>query len=231
MRDLLDRLRAAHPAVTFASGPDAGARADPADQLAARHALGRLLPAHELTGWVTDNPAGPLRFRFVSAMAGALGIGGDLARWSGPELAEARDWIELHKEIRPLVRFGDLHRLRPPDGGPSAVQYVYGDTSVVLACLPRRAPGGTPAPVRLRGLDPAAVYLCPDTGEVYRGAVLLHRGLRTGLRGGSGTRRCSGCGGAGGTRCRTVSGGQASGKGPDSDTRGERWGVHLFRVG
>jgi alpha-galactosidase len=37
--------------------------------------------------------------------------------------------------------------------------------------------------VRLRGLDPTAAYECRETGEVHRGAVLLHRGLQTGLSG------------------------------------------------
>ncbi|WP_217562796.1 GH36 C-terminal domain-containing protein, partial [Streptomyces sp. GbtcB6] len=43
---------------------------------------------------------------------------------------------------------------------------------------------GVPAPaVRLQGLDPTASYVCRETGEVYRGAVLLHHGLHTGLKG------------------------------------------------
>ncbi|WP_225881933.1 GH36 C-terminal domain-containing protein [Streptomyces aureocirculatus] len=63
------------------------------------------------------------------------------------------------------------------------MQYVLGDEAVVLAVLPAQAYGQEPPPVRLRGLDPAAAYECRETGEVHRGAVLLHHGLRTGLRG------------------------------------------------
>ncbi|MFF4751138.1 GH36 C-terminal domain-containing protein [Streptomyces sp. MMS24-I2-30] len=37
--------------------------------------------------------------------------------------------------------------------------------------------------MRLRGLDPSAAYECRETGEVHRGAVLLHHGLHTALRG------------------------------------------------
>jgi alpha-galactosidase len=63
------------------------------------------------------------------------------------------------------------------------VQYVRGGDVVVLAWLQAQHYGEPAAPVRLRGLDPTAAYECLETGEVHRGAVLLHHGLRTGLRG------------------------------------------------
>lgn len=205
--DLIDRLRAAHPAVAFESCSGGGGRVDlgilsrtdqvwtsdntdPLDRLAIQHGFSQVHPARVMAAWVTDSPntqmngrVSSLRFRFVSAMAGVLGIGGDLTRWSEDELAEARDWVGLYKEIRPVVQLGDLYRLRPPEAGLSAVQYVRGDDTVVLAWLPAQAYGEEPAPVRLRGLDPRASYVCLDTGETHRGAVLLHRGLRTGLKG------------------------------------------------
>lgn len=203
---LLDRLRAAHPGVAFESCSGGGGRVDlgilsrtdqvwtsdntdPLDRLAIQHGFSHLHPARVMAAWVTDSPnalsgrACGLRFRFVSAMAGVLGVGGDLTRWTEEELAEARDWIALYKRIRPVVQRGDLYRLRPPQGGLSAVQYVLGGETVVLAWLPAQHYGEPPPPLRLRGLDPAASYACPETGEVHRGAVLLHHGLRTGLRG------------------------------------------------
>jgi alpha-galactosidase len=116
-------------------------------------------------------------------MAGVLGVGGDLTKWTEEELAESRDWVGLYKEIRPVVQRGDLHRLRPPAGGLSAVQYVLRDETVVLAWLQAQHYGEPVAPLRLRGLDPSATYECCETGEVHRGAVLLHHGLPTGLHG------------------------------------------------
>ncbi|MEI5097428.1 alpha-galactosidase [Streptomyces sp. PmtG] len=205
--DLLDRLRAAHPAVAFESCSGGGGRVDlgilsrtdqvwtsdntdPADRLAIQHGFSQVHPSRVMAAWVTDSPntqlngrVSPLRFRFVSAMAGVLGLGGDLARWSAEELAEAQRWVALYKEIRPVVQLGDLYRLRPPGQGLSAVSYVRGDEVVVLAWLRAQEYGEEPAPVRLRALDPSAAYVCHDTGAVHRGAVLLHHGLRTGLRG------------------------------------------------
>lgn len=204
---LLDRLRDAHPGVAFESCSGGGGRidlgimsrtdqvwtsdnTDPLDRLAIQHGFSQVHPARVMAAWVTDSPnamlngrVSSLRFRFVSAMAGVLGVGGDLTEWTDDELAEARNWVGLYKEIRPLVQRGDLYRLRPPQGGLSAVQYVLGDETVVLAWLEAQRYGEPVPALRLRGLDPTASYECRETGEVHRGAVLLHHGLRTGLRG------------------------------------------------
>ncbi|MCM2425236.1 alpha-galactosidase [Streptomyces sp. RKAG337] len=205
---LLDRLRAAHPGVAFESCSGGGGRVDlgilsrtdqvwtsdntdPLDRLPIQYGFSQLHPARVMAAWVTDSPnrilnhrVSSLRFRFVSAMAGVLGVGGDLTAWSERELAEAADWVELYKEIRPVVQYGDLYRLRAPgDGGLSAVQYVHGDEIVVLAWLHSQSFGEPQPPLRLRGLDPASAYRDPATGTVHRGAVLATRGLRTGLAG------------------------------------------------
>ncbi|MER6285981.1 alpha-galactosidase [Streptomyces sviceus] len=204
---LLDRLREAHPGVAFESCSGGGGRidlgvlsrtdqvwtsdnTDPLDRLAIQDGFSQIHPARVMAAWVTDSPntqlngrVSSLRFRFVSAMAGVLGVGGDLAEWTEEELAEAGRWVKLYKEIRPLVQHGDLYRLRPPRGGLSAVQYVRGDETVVLAWLQAQKYGEPVPSLRLRGLDPTASYECPETGEVHRGVVLLHHGLRTGLRG------------------------------------------------
>ncbi|MFF5493546.1 alpha-galactosidase [Streptomyces aquilus] len=205
---LLDRLRAAHPGVAFESCSGGGGRidlgvisrtdqvwtsdnTDPLDRLAIQHGFSQIHPARVMAAWVTDSPntqlngrVSSLRFRFVSAMAGVLGVGGDLARWTEEELAEAREWVELYKGIRPLVQRGDQYRLRAPQGdGLSAVQYVLGDETVVLAWLQSQRYGEPVPALRLRGLDPTASYECRETGEIHRGAVLLHHGLRVELRG------------------------------------------------
>ncbi|MGW7823112.1 alpha-galactosidase [Streptomyces puniciscabiei] len=204
---LLDRLRAAHPQVAFESCSGGGGRidlgvmsrtdqvwtsdnTDPLDRLAIQHGFSQIHPARVMAAWVTDSPntqlngrVSSLRFRFVSAMAGVLGVGGDLTEWTDEELAEARRWVQLYKEIRPVVQHGELHRLRPPAGGLSAVQYVLGEETVVLAWLQAQSYGEPVPALRLRGLDPTASYECRETGEVHRGAVLLHHGLRTGLKG------------------------------------------------
>ncbi|MET8418343.1 alpha-galactosidase [Streptomyces sp. NPDC005134] len=204
---LIDRLRAAHPGVAFESCSGGGGRidlgilartdqvwtsdnTDPLDRLAIQEGFGQIHPARVMAAWVTDSPnvqlnnrVSSLRFRFVSAMAGVLGVGGDLTEWSDEELAEARGWVDLYKEIRPVVQHGALYRLRAPRGGLSAVQYTHGDETVVLMWLEAQRYGELPPALRLRGLDTTATYTCVDTGAVHHGSVLLHQGLHTGLRG------------------------------------------------
>jgi alpha-galactosidase len=205
---LLDRLRAAHPEVAFESCAGGGGRVDlgilartdqvwtsdntdPLDRLRIQHGFSQLYPARVMAAWVTGSPSpllnhrsSSLRFRFVSAMAGVLGIGGDLLEWSEDERAEAASWVSLYKTVRPVVQCGDLYRLRPPgDGGLSAVQYVHGADTVVLAWLHSQSFGEPVPPLRLRGLDRTAAYRDVTTGVVQRGAVLAERGLRTTLAG------------------------------------------------
>lgn len=206
--ELIDRLRAAHPHTAFESCAAGGGRVDlgilsrtdqvwtsentdPLDRLRIQHGFSQLHPARVMACRVADSPgrtlnhrSSSLRYRFVSAMAGVLGIGGDLLEWSAEERVEAATWIALYKTVRPVVQLGDLHRLRPPgDGGLSAVQYVRGDDTVVLAWLHAQSFGEPVPPLRLRALDPAASYRDVLTGVVQRGAVLAQRGLRTTLGG------------------------------------------------
>ncbi|WP_031517977.1 alpha-galactosidase [Streptomyces sp. NRRL F-5123] len=204
---LIDRVRAEHPGLTVescASGTrvDLGMLArtdrlgtsdntDPLDRLAVQHGFGQLHPARVMATLVTGGPApglnhrrSSLRFRFVSAMAGALGIGADLLELGPEERAEAASWIALYQQVRPVVQFGELYRLRPPgSGGLTAVQYVRGPETAVLAWLPAQGFGAPVPPLRLRGLDRDACYRDVTTGVVQRGAVLAERGLRTTLSG------------------------------------------------
>lgn len=141
---LLDRLREAHPGVAFESCSGGGGRidlgimsrtdqvwtsdnTDPLDRLAIQHGFSQVHPARVMAAWVTDSPntqlngrVSSLRFRFVSAMAGVLGVGGDLSEWTEEELAEARRWVDLYKEIRPSCSTATCTACarRPVDSAP-----------------------------------------------------------------------------------------------------------------
>lgn len=191
---VMDRLRADHPQLRIEACAGGGGRADlgilartdqvwtsdntdAADRIAIQHGYSQLLPAQTMSAWVTDSPNQltgrqvPLRFRFHVAMAGVLGIGGDLLEWTDQERQEAAELVARYKEIRPVVQHGDLHRL-----GGSAVQYTVADRTVVLAWR-AAAQHGTAMRLRLKALDPAARYRDEDTGEEHPGAVLLAEGL------------------------------------------------------
>ncbi|SDW43062.1 alpha-galactosidase [Amycolatopsis xylanica] len=202
---IMDRLRADHPGLRIESCSGGGGRidlgilartdqvwtsdnTDALDRLRIQHGYTQVYPARAMSAWVTDNPnfvtgrSTPLAFRFHVAMAGVLGIGGNIVEWSEDDLAFAREQIALYKEIRETVQHGALHRLQPPSAsGISAVQYVSPERTVVFAYrqsahfnLPERR-------VRLRGLDPAARYRDPGSGAVHHGAVLLAHGIEIDL--------------------------------------------------
>ena len=196
---IMDRLRADHPSLRIEACAGGGGRADlgvlgrtdqvwtsdntdPVDRIGIQHGFSQLFPAQVMGAWVTDNPnvttarTTPLRFRFHVAMAGALGLGGDLTTWTEDELKEAAELIATYKRIRPVVQHGRAHRLAG-DGSLTAVAYEHEDQFVVLAWCPSRAYGHEPAPLRLTALDPGTVYRDLDTGATYSGAVLLESGL------------------------------------------------------
>ncbi|MEV8313662.1 alpha-galactosidase [Streptomyces sp. NPDC059900] len=202
--DVIDRLRADHPGLRIEACSGGGGRIDPgilsrtdqawtsdntdaADRIFIQHGYGQIYPSRTMAAWVTDVPnqltgrSVPLRFRFHVAMAGVLGIGGDLTRWTDAELAEGAELVAQYKRVRHLVQHGILHRPRGPvDDGPAAVQYTARDGSEALLLVWQRSPRhGSPRPVlRLGGLDPAARYRDARTGAVHSATVLGQYGLR-----------------------------------------------------
>jgi alpha-galactosidase len=200
---VIDRLRADHPHLRIESCAGGGARIDPAilsrtdevwtsdntdavDRLTIQYGFSQLYPAAVMAAWVTDSPnflngrRVPLDFRFRVAMAGVLGVGGNLPEWTPEERARAAEHITVYKRIRPIVQHGRQYRLRAPGGPPpTAVQYVATDGSAAVVFAYRVSPafGHRSTPLRLRGLEPAARYRDEETGAVYHGAVLLTHGL------------------------------------------------------
>jgi len=196
---IMDRLRADHPGLRIEACAGGGGRTDlgimartdqvwpsdntdPVDRIRIQGGFSQLYPARVLSAWVTDSPnvttarRTPLRFRFHVAMAGVLGLGGDLSTWTEQELKEAAELVAAYKQIRPVVQHGQAYRLRGP-GALSAVQYVLDDEHVVLAWCPVSPYGHRPVALRLGAVDPDAAYRDSDGEATYSGAVLRRSGL------------------------------------------------------
>jgi alpha-galactosidase len=198
---IIDGLRAAHPGVAFESCSGGGGRVDLGilrrvdqvwtsdntdawDRVAIQEGFTQVYPPHVMMAWVTDSPNWltgrelPLSFRFHVAMAGALGVGGDLQRWTDAELAEAADLIAVYKDIRPVIQRGRLYRLASALDGPfGACEYVAGDMVVVLGWWGPRQCGVRPDRLRLSGLDAGTRYRDTATEEEHWGASLMAEGL------------------------------------------------------
>ena len=197
---IIDALRARHPGVAIEACSGGGARVDlgimartdqfwtsdntdALDRRYIQHGFSQVYPARTMSCWVTDVPTFinkrnvPLTYRFHVAMAGVLGIGGDLAEWSPAELTLARELIAEYKDIRHVVQHGSQYRLGEPGRSASAVQYVTADRreSVVLVYQEAQQYDSAPRPLRLQGLDPEAAYRFEDS--VVSGAFLMAHGL------------------------------------------------------
>ncbi|MBT8226585.1 MAG: alpha-galactosidase [Dactylosporangium sp.] len=205
--DLMDRLRADHPGLRIETCASGGGRVDlgilrrtdqawasdntdPVDRIAIQHGYGQVYPAVTMGAWASESPnpinqrCTPLRFRFHVAMAGALGVSGNLREWSVAERSEAAELIAAYQKVRHIVQHGHLYRRTPasPDR-TTVVQYVSADgaETVVLAWRATARFGELAGPLRLAGLAVDADYRDAETGTVHAGAALTHHGLDLGL--------------------------------------------------
>lgn len=103
----------------------------------------------------------PLETRGFVAMMGNFGYELDVRALSQGERALIGEQIAFYKMIRPLVMFGQLHRLREPQGRDEAAWlYVSQDRQEAIATFVRvlAQPNEPLRALRLRGLDPARQY-------------------------------------------------------------------------
>ena len=213
--EIIDRLRARHPSLEIESCSGGGGRVDLGilervnevwtsdnteafDRLRIQEGFSFAYAPKVMMDWVTDVPnqngrTTPLKFRFLVAMQGSLGIGSDLNKWSEEDFALATRMVAYYKSVRKTVQEGNLYRLSSPRGGNlTANEYVAldGAQAVVFAFLHsqqylRRAPT-----VYLRGLDGNALYRLRaiddklvEKQEVVSGSFLMNHGLNFKLTG------------------------------------------------
>jgi alpha-galactosidase len=198
---ILDRLRADHPQVSVEGCAGGGARVDlgmaarvdtlwpsdntaPLDRLKIQRGFLTGYSPHLMSSWVTDAEGThdgrerSLDFRFHVAMAGGLGIGADLSRWTDDQLDTSARHAAQYREIREVVAQGKVHHLK--EGATVGLQYVGADRSVVFlwdtgdsnvrGTLPTR-----PRRVPLVELDAARMYRVGT--EAHPGSYLMQVGV------------------------------------------------------
>lgn len=137
------------------------------------------VPNHQ-TGRVT-----PLKTRGLTAMSANLGYELNLLNCPDGEIAAIREQTDFYKQIRPLIQFGRLYRLRNPfEGNLAQWNFVSEDKSEAAAfhfeILSR--PAASVNLLKLRGLDADALYQEQESGEIYSGAELMYSGLSIPLK-------------------------------------------------
>ncbi len=217
--EILDRLRAKHPGLEIESCSGGGGRVDlgilrrtvevwpsdntdALDRLSLQDGFSHAYTPGIMMAWVTDIPAAlhrnaSLKFRFLVAMEGSLGIGANLNNFTPEDLEVSKGLVAFYKSIRTTVQQGEQYRLIAPSrpGQPSeraATEYVSADgaQAVVFAFLHSQNYGNPFPAVRLAGLDPKAVYrLKPLEPKQLRsqqqasGSYWMHQGISLDLHG------------------------------------------------
>ena len=206
---IVDKLKEKHPDVCIESCSSGGGRSDygallhfdqvwpsdntsSIDRMMMQKWFTYLRPTKVMRAWVTDinwyNPPMSLDFRFHVAMQGALGVGGNLTKYGLKDLACAKKNIELYKEIRHLVQFGDLYRVLDPDRNEILFNhYVSEDkkesvafiSSVVTKYMKKQIS------MKFEGLDDNTIYTFELDNKKYEksGAYLKNVGIPMTIRG------------------------------------------------
>lgn len=114
----------------------------------------------------------------VAMMGGAFGYELDLTKLSQVELDEIRQQIHTFKSIRSTVQKGLLYRLKKTSN-TWAANYVSQDKNQAVFTFVKilAKPEAPLLHVRLKGLDPDALYECPQLGETFYGDELMNIGL------------------------------------------------------
>ena len=122
-----------------------------------------------------------LSTRAVVAMAGTFGYELDLQKLTAEEKEMVKAQIVRYKQLQPLLLEGRCERLTDAvtDTCFTAWQFTAPDRSRAAVSVVVIDPQANPWPihVRLRGLDPQALYHESLTERVYTGAALCHAGL------------------------------------------------------
>ena len=212
---VMDRLKARHPGVEIESCSGGGGRVDLGmlerveqvwtsdnteafDRLRIQEGFTMAYTPKVMMAWVTDVPnmngrVTPLRYRFLTAMQGSLGIGVNLSHWSEADNKLAAEMMAYYKRVRPSVQEGRLYRLLSPSEADAAVnEYVARDGRQAVVFASRHSQQYLRAlpTIRLRGLVPEAVYRIErlddrlvDKQQTLSGAALMERGLTFDLKG------------------------------------------------
>ncbi len=207
--DIVDKLKKLHPEVAFESCSSGGGRSDygalmhydqvwtsdntdAIDRMVIQKGYSLLRPVKTMRAWVTDiagiNKPASLDFRFNIAMQGALGIGGNLTKYSQNDLETCKKNIALYKEIRDIIQFGNLYRNMDIDNDEILFnQYVNDDKTKSVAFI---AANGTRffkkgVPMLFDGLDESKRYSFTIGGKAYEksGSYLMNVGIDLAVRG------------------------------------------------
>lgn len=111
------------------------------------------------------------------SMGGNFGYEMDLSKLSPIETEQAKSYVDLYREIRPTIQFGDFYRIESPFAGEFVSwMFMDADRTVLFAYQKHEQTNGEERRVKLRGVDETKNYIM--NGKTYSGEVLAKVGFR-----------------------------------------------------
>lgn len=199
--DVLERITSAFPNVLFEGCASGGGRfdagmmhyfqqywtsdcTDAIQRLYIQYGTSVFLPASAMSAHVASVPnhqngrVSSLDTRANVAMMGQFGYEMDLNTLSDEEFEKTKEHITLYKQIRNVVNFGDLYRLKSPFDSNNAVwQYVSDDMVVVMRATVFGEILSKRYNIKLMGLEKNSKYKDIQTGIIYDADYLMNVGL------------------------------------------------------
>lgn len=201
--ELMDEITTAFPHVLFESCASGGGRFDPGilyympqtwtsdntdavERLKIQYGTSLIYPAITMGAHVSTSPnhqvgrATGLDIRGHVAMAGNFGYELDMTKLAEEEKKVVKKQVEMYKDIRHIVQFGDLYRvLNPFEGNESAWVYVTPDKKEAVAtyCKVLAKPNELTKRLKLKGLNPELRYEVVGQDMVVMGDELMYIGL------------------------------------------------------
>lgn len=122
----------------------------------------------------------PLSTRGVVAMAGTFGYELELGSLTAQEKEEVKRQVKVYRERAGLINNGEYYRLSDPKQERAAAwMFVSQDRSEALFNAVALEVHGNMAVnyIRMKGLEPEAVYRDCETGKRYTGGALMEAGI------------------------------------------------------
>lgn len=194
--NVLKRLRAKYPTVPMMLCSGGGGRVDyealkyfteywpsdntdPLERIFIQWEYSYFYPAIASSNHVTDWGKQPIKFRTDVAMMGKLGFDIVVSHLNEKDLAYCQQAIKEYNDFKDIVWLGDQYRLaNPREGAIASMAYISKDRSagVIFNYLANNRYGeGSAYPIKLKGLDPAAMYQLKE--------ISLYPGTRSNIDG------------------------------------------------
>ncbi|MGN1097731.1 MAG: alpha-galactosidase [Clostridia bacterium] len=159
---------------------------DPMERVYIQYGTSFGYPPSTMGSHVTESPnqytrrPTSMKTRGDVAMSGNFGYELDITKLGEADLKSIKEQVELCKELRKTVEYGDFYRLYNPfEGNVGGWISVEKDKSRAFVVLTKMLFKSNTyyTRVKLKGLDPDAKYIDSFSGKEYMGDMLMNRGI------------------------------------------------------